>query len=185
MVGVVIHFGITVSNMPDFGLPGKIYCRWEIDSEFVWSRITNPNQYMPSGMIRSTDLYGVRFRMSARNSEVMVPQLGAAFSGIIELAVLIVGLRIIAHMVALNCYGKDSKRWKRAAFSHVENLTDLHEVKALKKSVLQMRRDSSVILKNIPVQQSQKDANGSLNPYLVEPEKGQEGESGNKKMDMI
>ena len=185
MVGMVIHFGITVSNIPDFGLPGEIYCRWEIDSELVWSRITNPDQYLPSGMIQSTDLYGVRFRTSARKSAVMMPNLSAAFSGLIELIVLMVGLRIVAHVLALNCYGKDSKRWKRAAFSHVENLTDLHEVKALKKSVLQMRRDSSVILKNIPVQQSQKDANGSLNPYLVEPEKGQEGESGNKKMDMI
>ena len=135
MVGLVIHFGITVSNMPDFGLPGKIYCRWEIDSEFVWSRITNPNQYIPSGMIRSTDLYGVRFRMSARNSEGHDTRIerGIQQNGIIELVVLIVGLRIIAHMIALNCYGKDSQRWKRAAFNHVENLTDLHEVKALKK----------------------------------------------------
>ena len=185
MVGLVIHFGITVSNMPKFGLPGEIYCRWEIDSEFVWSRITNPNQYMPSGMIRSTDLYGVRFRMSARNSEVMIPELNAAFSGLIELVVLIVGLRIVAHMIALNCYGKDSQRWKRAAFNHVENLTDLHEVKALKKSVLQMRRDSTVNVEKIPVQYSQKTTNGSSSPYLIEPEKGQESESGNKKMDMI
>ena len=113
-----------------------------------------------------------------------MPQLNAAFSGLIELAVLIVGLRIVAHMIALNCYGKDSQRWKRAAFNHVENLTDLHEVKELKKSVLQMRRQSTVNVKNIPVQHSQKITNGSSSPYLIEPEKGQESESGNKKVDI-
>ena len=188
MVGVVINFGITVSNLPEFGLPGNIYCRWEIESEFVWSRITNPDQYLPSGIIKSTDLYGVRFRMSARKSEVMMPQLNAAFSGLIELVVLMVGLRIVAHVLALNCYGADSQRWKRAAFNHVENLTDLHEVKALKKTVLQLRRNSTAGLQHIPSEQSLKEVKDGSNPYRVKPGGDQEGESdesGTKKVDMI
>eukprot|EP00505_MAST-04D_sp_SCG-Rhode-Island_P004442 Stramenopile-MAST_4_protein_4442 len=174
MVGLVINIGITVSNIPAFGLPGKIYCRWELDSEFVWSRITHPDQYLPSGEVASTDLYGVRFRMSARKSEVMLPELNAAFSGLVELAVLMVGLRIVAHVLALNCYGKDSRRWKRAAFNHVENLTDLHEVKKIRESVLELRRKSVLDLNNVraskeePVQQTGEEPNGGSNPYRVE-----------------
>ena len=191
IVGMGINFGITVSNVQDFGLPGEIYCRWEINSELVWSRITNPNQYLPTGEIKSTDLYGVRFRMARRKSEVMMPNLNAAFSGLIELVVLMVGLRIVAHVLALNCYGKDSMRWKRAAFNHVENLTDLHEVKALKKSVLEMRRNSTVNLKgNIseerPIQQYGEKLSGGPNPYRVELGEGQENRSKRKKnIDMI
>lgn len=142
VVGMVMNIGVTVTNLPNFGLPGEIYCRWELDSELVWSRITNPDQHLPDGHVISTDFYGMRFRISTRKSEVMLPDASAAFSGIIELAVLLIGMRILAHGVALNCYGKDSKRWKKAAFGHVDNLTHLDDVKGLKKSVMELKRSS-------------------------------------------
>ena len=190
IVGMVIHFGITVSNVPQFGLPGEIYCRWEINPELVWSRITNPDQYLPTGEVKSTDFYGVRFRMSPRKSEVMMFNLKSAFSGLVELVVLMVGLRFVAHVLALNCYGKDSIRWKRAAFNHVENLTDLHEVKALKQSVMELRRKSVTnlsISETNPVQQPEEKFSGGSNPYRVELAEGQEDSSndGKRKTDII
>jgi hypothetical protein len=146
MAGLVINIGITVSNIPAYGLPGEVYCRWELDSEFVWSRITLPDQNLPTGAVESTDVYGVRFRMSARKSEVMLPNLKAGFSGLVELVVFMLTLRIVAHMIALNCFGKDSKRWKQAAFNHVDQLTDLPKLRVIKESLNDLRRNSVVNL---------------------------------------
>ena len=146
LVGLILHIRIeaTSQDNENWGLPGgRVFSRWYLESEPVWQRIINPDIYLPSGAIQSTSLYGVRFHFTKLPSLVMVPSAEQTLRSLLDLGIVLIGLKMLAYVVALNCYGDDSRRWKKTVYNECEVLSSMHEEQALKMSFIDFKKRMS------------------------------------------